>query len=160
MFPVAANGRYAYVSPAAEALLPYETSLSHIPGGQDVAQNGLWFRLVNDAVGREAERLWLRAGSRAEILIGSPAPLLKVRIDFRPESPASLEVSGARLVTPPGGPAGEFVVAFDRASARHPMWWTSDDYYLYRLRLKIPPSASSAAQVPFRISPAIGDPGF
>ncbi|MEO8502328.1 MAG: hypothetical protein ABI609_00370 [Acidobacteriota bacterium] len=158
MFPVAASGRYAYVSPAAEALLPYETSLSHLPGGEDVAQNGLWFRFVNDAVGREAERPWLRAGSTGEILIGSPAPLAEVRIDFRPEVPATLEVSGARLVSVPGGPAGEFVVAFDRASARHPMWWTADDYYLYRLRLKVPPTARLAAQVPFRISPAIGDP--
>ena len=123
-----------------------------------MAQNGLG--LLRERCGGGEGRGWLRAGSTGETGIGSPAGLSEVRIDFRPGRPGSLEVSGARLLTPQGRPAGEFVVAFVRASARHPMWWTTDDYYLYRLRLKIPPVADPVVQVPFRISPAIGDPGF
>lgn len=160
LFPVGEDGRYAYVTPVAERLLPYETTLSHVPGGQDVGREGLWLRMVNGAVGREGDTPWLRAGEWGELLIGSPAPLSEVRLDFRPSAPAKLEVDGGEL-RPLSGPAGEFVVSFARPSARHPMWWTTDDYFLYRLRLRLPATgAVSDGRLPFRILPGVGEPGF
>ena len=162
LFPIGEDGRYAYVTAAAERLLPYETTLSHVPGGQDVGRDGLWLRLVNGAAGRDGDTPWLRAGAWGEVLIGSPAPLSELRIDFRPALPVALEVDGGELRAL-ASPPGEFVVAFTRPSARHPMWWTTDDYFLYRLRLRIPAGAggpSNDGRVPFRILPGVGDPGF
>ncbi len=163
LFPVGDDGHFTFVSKTAEALLPFETSLSHIPGGQDVATQGLWLRFVNRSAGRDGGTFWLRAGEEGELLVGSPAPLDRLRIDFRPVHPASLVVAGGgRLVSGSGSPDGEFVVEFARPSASHPMWWTSDNYYLYRLRLEVPAGTAPApdGKVGFRLLPGLGDPGF
>jgi hypothetical protein len=157
LFPVGDDGRFAFVSPAAERLLPYETTLSHVPGGQDVARDGLWIRFVSRAVGRDGDAAWIVAGERGELLVGSPSPLSALRVDLRP-APVTALVANGRTLSPT--PAGDFVVPFRRPSARHPMWWTNDDYDLYRLRLTVPAGAIPAgARLPLRIAPDAPVPG-
>ena len=144
-FPVGEDGRYRHVGAVAERLLPYETTQSHIPGGQDFAANGLWIKLLSHNLYRVAEtdQLRLVGGTRGEILIGSPERIEGVDLRFDARAPSHLEVGGMggrdlrpTILHPDGGIT--FEVPLPHARAIHPMWWTWDDYYLYALDLRLP----------------------
>ena len=74
-FPFPAERGYAYVSPAARRLLPYETTQSHLKpaGREDFAHRGLWVK----PLGPEARPLdggeWIELGpgQRGELLVGA-----------------------------------------------------------------------------------------
>jgi len=154
-FPVGDDGRYAYVSAFAERWLPYETTQSHVPGGQDVAMNGLWIKLLSRNVYRKSETtLRLVGDGQGEILVGSPHPLERVYCEFGPEAPVKLEV-GKQVLRPallrPNG-SETFDVPLNGPRAVHPMWWTKDDYYLYELHLRLP--GMPPIPVSLRIEPA------
>jgi hypothetical protein len=155
-FPIGEDGRYRHVGPVAERLLPYETTQSHIPGGQDFAANGLWVKLLSHNLYRVADtdRLRLVGGTRGEILVGSPKRLDGVQLRFDAAAPSHLEISGKDLrptvLHPDGGIT--FEVPLPHARAIHPMWWTADDYYLYELDLRLP--GAPAAPIGLDILPA------
>jgi hypothetical protein len=155
-FPIGPDGRYVHVSPVAQRILPYETTQSHIPGGQDVGENGLWIKLLNSRVWRSEGVPGLRmVGSEpGQILVGSPQPLEGLYFDLDRNAPAKLEVNGQEYRPTILRPDGSilFDVPLKRARAVHPMWWTWDDFYLYELDLRMP--GGPAAPVGVRILPS------
>jgi hypothetical protein len=140
-FPIGEDGRYAHVSAFAHKWLPYETTQSHIPGGQDVGMNGIWLKMLNHNVYRTNETsLRLVGDKQGEILLGSPRPLERVYCEFGPEAPVKLEAGTLDLRPALLRPDGSitFDVPLGEPRAIHPMWWTKDNYYLYDLRLRLP----------------------
>jgi hypothetical protein len=148
-YPVGDDGRYRHVSAAARRLLPYETTQSHIPGGQDVDEHGLWVKVLNHDVWRSPTGHGFRmvGSGSAELLVGSPAPLPFLAVDLDRNAPSKLDVGGLILRPSVLRPNGweEFEVALRRTRAVHPMWWTHDDFYLYEVTLRLP--AGRAAPV-------------
>jgi hypothetical protein len=158
-FPIGGDGRYQHVGTVAERLLPYETTQSHIPGGQDFAANGLWIKLLSHSLYRveEAEGIRLVGDTRGEILVGSPEPLEGLHLRFDAQAPSHLNVGGMggqdlrpTVLHPDGGIT--FEIPLSHARAVHPMWWTWDDYYLYELDLRLP--GAPAAPIGLDIRPA------
>ncbi|MEM7479821.1 MAG: hypothetical protein AAF481_01495 [Acidobacteriota bacterium] len=155
-FPIADDGRYAYPSVIARRLLPYETTQSHIPGGRDVSHRGLWVKFLNgDASPADGgASLRLTGGRSGDLLIGSSQRLEGLTLSFGRQAPSKIEVAGgspgAVLLRGTGGVA--FDVGLDKPRAVHPMWWTWEDVYLYRLRIRLP----GAAPVPlsFTVTPS------
>jgi hypothetical protein len=153
-FPIAPDGRYSYVSEAARRLLPYETTQSHIPGGDDSAHDGIWVKRLNGAVGRTGEAESLVGGAAGELLVGSPRPLSALLMVFDPRATTHLEVDGRAyrpsLLRPNG--AVVFRVDLGRPRAVHPTWWSRAPWYLYQVDLTMP----GAPPVPLglRILPA------
>jgi hypothetical protein len=140
-FPIGEDGRYAHVSAFAQRWLPYETTQSHIPGGQDVAINGLWLKRLSQNIYRSDETTLRMVGdAKGELLIGSPHPLHRVYVELGREAPVKIEVGGQMLSPALLRPDGSitFDVLLGEPRAVHPMWWTWDDYYLYELDLRLP----------------------
>ncbi|MCB1037400.1 MAG: hypothetical protein KDD47_26450, partial [Acidobacteria bacterium] len=140
-FPRTEQSGYRHVSTVAQRWLPYETTQSHLKpsGGEDVSLNGLWIKSLGPEVKALAGGRGLHLSGKGTILVGSPHPLEKVDLEFSAPGPARLEVEGARLgevVLRPGGTLFQLRLAKPRA--RHRMWWTDDDVYLYQLTLELP----------------------
>src|SRR5690606_19768531 len=78
------RGGYGYVSPAAQRLLPYETTQSHLKpsGSEDVIHGGLWVKSLSPVVRAEAagERLRLRGSGPAELLYSSKEPVERLEL--------------------------------------------------------------------------------
>jgi len=157
--PRTPEGTWRYVSPAARRLLPYETTLDHLkPAGRDdFALEGLWVKpLSAGAGGPDAEgRLVIEPAAdggppAAELLLGSPRPLAALVVEPSPGAPP-LSFEGAELLAPPADGDGSYRLA-PRRVARHPMWWTADDYHLYRLRIESRGDGSGGA-LRLRLSP-------
>ena len=139
-FPIGPDGRYRHVSAFAARTLPYETTQSHIPGGQDSAHDGLWVKLLNENMGRIGEAESLLGDARGEVLVGSPEPLRGLLVVCDPRAPTRLE-SGGQTVRPSLlRPNGTVVFALELKAPRavHPMWWTREPYYLYEVDLRLP----------------------
>jgi len=140
-YPVGEDGRYRHVSAVARRLLPYETTQSHIPGGQDSTVNGLWVKLLNPDAWQAAGGRGLRmaGGGEADLLVGSPTPMPFLAVELDRRAPTRLAAGGRELrpslLRPNGWEVFELPL---RPRAVHPMWWTRDDYYLYELRLRLP----------------------
>ena len=152
-FPIGEDGRYRHVSAFAHRF-PYETTQSHIPGGQDVAQHGLWLKLLNHDVFRnDAGALEVVGGEPAEMLVGSPQPLTAITLEFDRQAPSRLVAYGRELrpsvLRPDGGVSFDLPLPGPRAV--HPMWWTRDPYYLYQLDFHLP--GAPAAPIGFRVLP-------
>jgi hypothetical protein len=148
-FPIGDDGGYRWASAAANRLLPYETTLSHLkPSGQeDLHLNGLWVKLLTPGLHSVdgGAALGVATGRPAELLVGSSRPLAGLLVE--PTTPRRLEVAGA---SPAGAAGGSRIVAFSHPRAVHRMWWTDDPVYLYELRLEPPPSGP---EVTFRLAP-------
>ena len=141
-FPVGEDGRYRHVSAVARRLLPYETTQSHIPGGQDSTVNGLWVKLLNAGAWRAAggQGLLMAGNGEADLLVGSPTPMPFLAVELDRRAPTRLDAGGHELRPSLLRPNGweVFELPLVRPRAVHPMWWTRDDYYLYELRLRLP----------------------
>jgi hypothetical protein len=139
-FPIGPDGRYRHVSDFAAKNFPYETTQSHIPGGQDSSHDGIWVKLLDDNMGRIGEAESLLGDARGEVLVGSPGPLRGLLVVCDPRAPTRLE-SGGQTVRPSLlRPNGTVVFAIDlgRPKAIHPMWWTRERWYLYLVDLRLP----------------------
>ena len=119
------EGGYRYVSDFARRVLPYETTQSHLKpsGREDFVHGALWVKPLTTNVrpeGDGAQLIRMTGEGRAQILLGSPAPIGGVRLDL-------------------GGKGGTVrVFHFPRPRAVHRMWWTRDPVYLYQLELDAP----------------------
>jgi hypothetical protein len=156
-FPLKEDSTYRYVSAAANRVLPFETTQSHLkPSGRsDVVHNQLWVKSLGPSLlpSRDGRVLRMRAESRGQILVGSDTPLSRLRLETWGPGSDTLEVEGGAIVTDTGVVEGIRVLELElrRRRARHPMWWTWDPYYLYQLNLR---AAEAAEQfVPFSLSP-------
>jgi hypothetical protein len=139
-YPMIPGEGYRYVAPAAQHFLPVETTQRHVkaPGRSDVVHGDLWVRFLDgglEPAPSGADRLTLHAGRSAEILIGRASPLDALTIEVLEGAPVSLRVSGAGLAESATRPELR-VVRVARATARHPMWWTEDPFWIYRLELE------------------------
>ncbi len=153
VFPIAPDGRYGHTSAIARELLPYETTQSHVPGGQDLSAHGLWLKFLDGPAGQRDGRAYVESEGKAEILLGSPKPLSTVLVDLAPNAPSTLEVSGGTLgekILRPDGGIGYFV-HLNSPRAVHPMWWTDDPWSLYRLSLRLP---GGKGKIGFDLEPA------
>ena len=139
-YPLVAGEGYRYVSTTAHGLLPVETTQRHVkaPGRADVVHGTLWVRFLDGGLAPEdatAVRLLLRRGRRAEILVGSPTALASVTAEAVDGDTVAVLLDGPWRTTPLGPPE-RGTIALDRASARHPMWWTDDPFWIYRVELE------------------------
>lgn len=151
-FPIGDDGRYTYVSPVARDWLPYETTQSHIPGGRDKVVDGLWVKLLS-GVDLASDTTWRLTGDAPGVLlVGSPAPLERIYLDFAPGGPSRVLVNGEEpertVLAGDGGTL--FLVALDDTRAEHPMWWTQEDFHLYQVEVE-PVGDTPPAGVPFTL---------
>jgi len=131
-FPVAEDGYYHHTTELARGSLPYETTQSHIPGGRDVAQNGLWLKFLSPEVGPGQGGLLLK-GRAGSLLAGSAEVLAGVQI--------------------PDG-STEIFVRFGDPRAVHPMWWTDRPFHLYALTLELERPPPTPLRLTIRSAPA------
>lgn len=150
--PIDSAGVSRHVSKAAMRYLPYETSQQWLARESFIEHRGLWVRPVIAALWGEEikQQLMVDGDARAEMLIASAQELAAVRLDFGPDAPSKIEVEGGTLgdrLLAPGGGIG-FRVSLD-STARHPLWWTSEPMWLYRLAFELPgaPEAPLAFQL-------------
>lgn len=159
-YPLAPEGGFRYVTPFARRLLPYETTQEQLkPAGQDdVVQSGIWIKMLTPGVRAEDQGSWLTAppGTTAELLIGREKPLSTLEITFAAGGPSSIEVRGGLLADITLEPTGftSFEVELKSPTARHPMWWTDENFNLYNLKIRLPPlRAGQVAPYRFRLAP-------
>lgn len=141
-FPLDEHGAFRYVSRPARALLPFETTQNHLkPGGAqpDVEHHGLWVKALTPAVRVDAEHGALALDPRlgaGELLVGADRPLEALHLEIR--APA-VRVRGGEVTgeTDLGGGRRRLWVELDAPRARHPMWWTEEDFYLYWLGIEV-----------------------
>jgi hypothetical protein len=149
-YPMVPGEGYRYVGAAAH-LLPVETTQRHVkaPGRPDLVHQSLWIRFLDGGLvaADQDTRLELAAGRAAEILVGSPAPLETLVVEEIGSSSGELSVDGPGDVDRAGGSSARARLALEHATARHPMWWTDDPFWLYRIRLEssAPPSSGTVA---------------
>lgn len=161
-YPLDSDGLFRYVSPIARAVLPYETTQSHMkPTGPrvNVRHQGLWLKSLTPA-------LWMEGGGAfmvydpgrgdAELLVGDTEPLGALHLELAPRQggPApALHIEGGRVVgeSDLGGGRKRLWIELDPPRARHPMWWTRENFTLYLLRLR---ADADAGPVEITLSPA------
>ncbi|MCH9651630.1 MAG: hypothetical protein K0U98_25615 [Deltaproteobacteria bacterium] len=148
-YPVDPDGGYHYVSALAERWLPYETTQSHLKpsGHEDLTQNGLWVKPLTPQLTPLPPGSWLHleGGAEARLLLGFSRPLDTLLLDFRSPPPARLEVEGGDLGETAflGDGTARFQIVLPKERARHRMWWTNNDVFLYTLSFHLPPDDPS-----------------
>lgn len=161
-YPLDSDGLFRYVAPAARSVLPYETTQSHMkPTGPrvNVRHHGLWLKSLTPALWMEgggAVMVYDPARGEAELLVGDTEPLGAVHLELAdPEGGEvpRLDVEGGHVAgeTDLGGGRRRLWIELDPPRARHPMWWTREDFTLYLLRLRAAPTADP---VEITLSPA------
>jgi len=137
-YPLTNEQTYQFVSPVARFLLPFETTQSHLkPGGQeDVIHNGVWVRVLSPATRADRDRIWVRSGDWAELLVAFRDPIERLEL-IGPAGAAVAEVSTGEIT---GRRFGDGVVTYELRMpprrARHSMWWSWEPWNLYRLRVR------------------------
>ncbi len=135
------QGGYRHVTAWARQTLPYETSQRRMPGGDAAEHNGLMVKFLTEKAWAETRRgrLAIEGGGPVELLVGSTLPLDVLRFDFGAGAPGEVEIGGGelreRLLDPDGGISFRVLTRWPR---RHPMWWTPQRQFLYRLTLELP----------------------
>jgi hypothetical protein len=138
-YPLTREQTYEFVGAPALALLPYETTQSHLKqGGQeDVIHNGIWVRVLSPGTRVDDERIWSRGGSWSELLVAGPGVLKEITIAGPRLERGRLELGSGRLLEEQRrGEVTLYRVAMPEPRARHSMWWSWDPLTLYRLRFR------------------------
>ncbi len=117
--------RLRYVSAAAKALLPLETSQIHLGSAPaDVQHGDLRVRLIGDGVWpRGPDGIRYRPSADGELLVGSPVRLLRLTVALAPVA----EVTGRTPM--------RHVLEEPTRIARHRYWYGGIPLNYYRLRL-------------------------
>jgi hypothetical protein len=158
-FPLDPQGAFRYVSRAAWDLLPYETTQNHLkPGGAqpDVEHHGLWLKPLTPSVrvGTGVGPLHLETGlGPGELLVGADHALERLDLVIETGAP-EVRIGGARVIGEDDRGAGRrrLRLELERPRARHPMWWTPEDFYLYWLRVE-PAGGDAEATAAFSLRP-------
>lgn len=159
-WPLEDDGERAFVSEAAERVLPYETSQQPLPGGpwEDVA--GLRFKFLRENGWGESrrDRLVMEGDAEVDLLVTSDEPLDALLLDFGEEAPSSLVVEGAErgeiMLRPSGGVAFEVSLGGGRS---HATWWTPERRWFYRFGLSF--DQPVAEPLPFEVGVLRAEPG-
>jgi len=140
-YPLDDDGVFRHVSAAAGDHLPFETTQNHLkPAGQvpEVVHRGLWVKLLDPdlSAAGDGSVLVLDGPGPASLLLGRGRPLSEVALEIDAAA-MPLDVGGGRVVGEEPGPEGwhRLQIELDRPRAVHPMWWTEENFYLYRLTL-------------------------
>jgi hypothetical protein len=136
------DGGYRFVGAAARKLLPYETTQNQLKpsGHEDFVHQGLWVKPLDPPLGPSADgtALQLQPGRDAAVLLGSEAPLSAVEVLPRGLGRGSLWVGGLEVPAAAGdGGRRRLNVPLGRPRATHPMWWTTEPFYLYEVQLRL-----------------------
>lgn len=137
---------YRYVSPVAERILPFETTLSHLKlAGRDDLYPGFFVRFLDHEPWLDKDggpRLF--GGHTAHLLVASEQPI--TALDLELEASAAVEVGvgdgdgdGERRARrlPGNGASQRFRVPLTATIIRHPMWWSQWKLVrIYRLSLR------------------------
>jgi len=162
-YPLDEHGAFRYVSPAARALLPYETTQSHMrPTGNrvNVRHHGLWVKSLTPAAwtenGGDTFLLDPELG-RAVLLIGDEESLQALHLEI--ESAAlPVQIGGGRVTgrSDLGNGWSRLWIELDGPRARHPMWWRrNEDFILYSLEITARPhGGASSGPFAFTLTPA------
>lgn len=139
--PVEPDGTLRWVSPAAVALLPYETTQSHLkPAGiEDIVHGTVWVKFLDRGVLPHGDALTCPGLVRGSILVGSPRPVEVLRLRTNASRAIEVEVSGARLLDDRSSVTGRELDLVPKLRAHHRMWWGPEQVYLYELALRCRP---------------------
>ena len=158
-FPIHSGGGFRYVASAAKQWLPHETSLSHLKpaGREDVIHNGLWVKFLSLGSSARPDTPWLRGGNEGptELLIGHDQPLRELVLTLESQPFSAPSVGGAvGTMTPLDETATRYRLDLEGTTARHRMWWTFDDVYLYRIKLhEMGTNPESSSKFSFQLEP-------
>lgn len=140
-YPVDERGVYHYVSAAAREVLPFETSQDHLkPGGQvpEVEHRGLWLKPLDPELSAPVGGgpLVLHGPGPASLLVGRDRPLAALDLEVE-DAIRPLRIEGGRVIREEPGRAGWHRLRVELSGPRavHPMWWTRENFHLYRLTL-------------------------
>lgn len=155
-FPVGQDGRYHHTTDLARRVLPYETTQSHVPGGRDAEQNGLWLKFPTPGIEPEGGTRVVLTGRSGTLLVGFPEPLAGVQATLGSNAPNDLEIGGGELSSRVFRPDGsvEVFVRLGSPRAVHPMWWTRQPFHLYTLDFELPRPPASPLRITLRPAPA------
>lgn len=155
-FPVGEDGRYHHTTDLARRVLPYETTQSHVPGGRDEEQNGLWLKFLTPGIEPEGGSRIVLTGRRGSLLVGFPQALAGVQVSLGANAPNDLEIVGGELSSRVFRPDGstEVFVRFESPRAVHPMWWTRRPFHLYTLTFELPRPPPGPIRLTLRPAPA------
>lgn len=152
-FPAERGERWTWVSSLARRWLPIETTQRHLgpPQQGDIYHRGFWMRPLDGALrpeGEPAVALEVDTGRSARVLVATAWRLHGVRVDLL----------GPGDLVPQDGEAardadGRWVLSPGRALAHHPMWWTPEAVWIYRLKLRFEGPADT---VRVRLDPVFG----
>ncbi len=144
-YPITGDQGYRHVTSVAQHLLPYETSQRWMPAGDMADHNGLMVKFLNPHGWAETlrGRLFFDASGSLDLLIGSMQPLDVLRFDFGQDAPGEIRVSGGQLAERVLQASGgiSFRIEPHNWWRRHPMWWSPQPQWLYRLTLDIAPDS-------------------
>jgi hypothetical protein len=146
--PYGPDGTYRWVTPAAKALLPYETTQSHLkPAGiEDIVHHNLWVKFLDRGVLPLDDSLTCPALVRGHLLLGSAQPVSVLRLSLTGADPTTtVDLAGATQlrVTHSGG-----IRSLDlepHLRAHHRMWWGDDQIFLYELSVRCRPQTPTPA---------------
>lgn len=150
------GGSFRWVSRWAVELLPYETTLSHLKpaGREDFQHGGLWIKPLDRHLENapDGSRLRLSGSEGAELILGSPSPLGSVCLSSGIEAGLRIE-QAAGLFPRYRRESTATRVSTARPTARHAMWWSEEDWFLYRLRIRSEGASARAGTDWFRLIP-------
>jgi hypothetical protein len=161
-FPVTVKTErdYRYVTPVADAVLPFETTLSHLKlAGREDLYPGFFVRFLDHQpwLGQDG-RPRLKGGRTMELLVASEQAAAALDLELEASATVDVEAGdGAARRLPGDGGVQRFRVPLAATGIRHPMWWSKwQPVHVYRLRLRFDGVGEDEA-VPFRLSlPADG----
>ena len=137
-YPRSDDGGYPWVSGFARTLLPYETTQSHLKpaGREDFLHGALWIKPLRPGTRPAQENdqgspiVWNKQ-KPGRLLVGSRHPLEQLVLRL---SEADVGLRGGRVIERQAAQDGaEQVTLEPRVRAKHPMWWTADDLFLYSI---------------------------
>ena len=140
-YPVVPGDSHRYVSAVARRWLPVETTQNRLKaiGRPDVVRGGLWLRFHNAAIRPRGKVLELQGGDTGAIVSGSGRPVLEIELELLDHIDQEIRILGRKGDLQRDG--ATIRIRMGRATAVHPMWWRSELFYLYRLRLQAPGSS-------------------
>ncbi len=142
-YPIEGDQGYRHVTRIAQRLLPYETSQRWMPAGDMADHNGLMVKFLNPHGWAETlhGRLVFDASGPLDLLIGSMQPLDMLRLDFGQDTSGEIEVSGGQLAERVLQANGGISFRIEPRSwwRHHPMWWSPQPQWIYRLTLELQP---------------------
>ncbi|MEE8522980.1 MAG: hypothetical protein V3T72_03530 [Thermoanaerobaculia bacterium] len=156
-FPVTVKTErdYRYVSPVAERILPFETTLSHLKlAGRDDLYPGFFVRFLDHEPWLDKNggpRLF--GGRTARLLVASEQPLTALILELEASAAVDVGVGNERARRLDSSDSVQrFRVPLAATAIRHPMWWSQwKPVRVYRLSLRFDGVGEDEA-VPFRLS--------